>query len=633
MARLLVFVAVVAVYVQSLGGPFLWDDRMLILGAPLVEQGGSLGDFLSAPFWTGSATYRASSSYYRPLVTLSFALDNAIHAGNAAGFHLTNVVLHATNALLLYALVKKYGTRAPTAALVALGWALLPRLSEAAAWISGRTDLLAALSTLGALLAWGPSITRRIVAALLLGLGLFAKESAVAGALCIAASVWLGSEALPARRRLLHTFSTLAPLALPLLGYAALRIGAVGIKDQTENLGFVGRILTIFEASGTYAAMLIDAWRPRAVIGRQGVTSASGVAAGIAVLALVAILIRFRSRLGLGQTIGALLFFGALLPVLHIVPIPLRTLAADRFLYLPTAGLALVFAPGLERWMGARRARWAAALALIGSFAVVTFQRIGTWSDEVDFWVQAYRETPTTNAAAANELASVYYRAGLYEDALILSERALRYDDPQRATAEYNTVLCRARLGYHDDATRAKLEALRGKGRWVGDVELLLALLEIRNGRFEAASAILKPFETSGNPLMRELSSRLGELEQARRELEMLDASSPPERRAALATLLDEEVVAARAWSDILDMPNVSKPLAARAMKFFVQRGDRQALAKGASAYRSRFGSIEPDLASMIDVRLAELDRLIVARPSVGLSGPERTREIAKPVL
>ena len=40
MAALLVFVAVVAVYMTSLGGPFLWDDRLLILDAPLIERGG-----------------------------------------------------------------------------------------------------------------------------------------------------------------------------------------------------------------------------------------------------------------------------------------------------------------------------------------------------------------------------------------------------------------------------------------------------------------------------------------------------------------------------------------------------------------------------------------------------------------
>src|SRR5262245_26731199 len=156
MAALLVLVAVVAIYVQSLGGPFLWDDRLLVLDAPLVERGGSLVEFLSAPFWTGGESHAGSASYYRPLASYSFAVDHALHGENPAGYHLTNVVLHASNALLLFALTRKHGVRPMIAALVATGWALEPRLAEAAAWISGRTDLIATFFTLAALVVWGP---------------------------------------------------------------------------------------------------------------------------------------------------------------------------------------------------------------------------------------------------------------------------------------------------------------------------------------------------------------------------------------------------------------------------------------------------------------------------------------------
>jgi hypothetical protein len=366
MAALVVLVAVLAVYVQSLGGPFLWDDRLLILGTPLIEQGGSLGDFLNTPFWSGAGVQGTSTSYYRPLVTLSFALDNAVHGGNAGGFHLTNVVLHATNALLVHALLKKHGTRASTSALVAVAWALLPRLAEAAAWISGRTDLLVALFTLAALLAWGPSLLRRSVAAAFVGLALFAKESALGAVVALAAFVWVEGAAQPRGKRIVQALVALAPTMLVVLGYLALRLFAVGLRSETEDLGTLGRLGTILEASGTYAAMLVDAWRPRAVIGRAGVTSASGIAAGIAFVVLVIALVRFRTRLDARRTLGVALFFGALLPVLHVVPIPLRTLAADRFLYLPTAGLALALAPSIDRFVGVARARWAAALASHG---------------------------------------------------------------------------------------------------------------------------------------------------------------------------------------------------------------------------------------------------------------------------
>jgi len=540
-----------------------------------------------------------------------------VHAGNSGGFHLTNVVLHATNALLVYALLRKHEVRAAPSALVAVGWALLPRLAEAAAWISGRTDLLLALFTLGALLAWGESVMRRLLAAALIGLGFLAKESAIGGVAALAAFAWVEGAALPWEKRIVRALAALAPTLCVVVAYLALRLVAVGFLGETQDLGTLSRLGTILEAFGTYAAMLLDAFRPRAVIGRAGVTSASGIAAGVAAGVLTIALVRFRARLDARRAMGVALFFGALVPVLHVVPIPLRTLAADRFLYL-----------------GVARARWVGALVLTGSLSLVTFRRVGVFSDEIEFWVRTYRETPVTNNAAATELAGVYSRAALYEDALLLSERALRYDDPHRASAYYNAALCRTRLGRHDDATREKLLALRGKRRSASDVELLLALLEIRAAKFDAARAVLEPLAASGKvPTARMLLTRLGELELARRELDRLGPSSPPERRAALGTLIDDEAVAKRAFQEILDKPDVPRPLATKALLYFVERGDRPALARAASAFRARFGTLDPGLEGMIDVRLAELERLIAARARVGLSGPERTREIAVPEL
>jgi tetratricopeptide (TPR) repeat protein len=627
MAALFVLLAVVAIYVQSLGGPFLWDDRLLILDAPLVQHGGSLSEFLSSPFWTGGSSHTGSTSYYRPLAAYGLFLDHTLHGENPAGYHLTNVALHALNSLALFALLRKHGTRPMTSALVAAGFSLQPRLAEAAAWISGRTDLLAALFTLLGLCVWGPSAMRRIAAALLVGIGLLGKETAIAGALAIAAGEWVARADATLGKRAVRTLENIAPVVAIVVLYAALRVATVGLFGTTDELGAIGRIRTILEAVGTYAAMLVDAWRPRAIIGRVGAPSTGALAAGVAVVVLVAVLFRFRSRLERATATGLALFFGALVPVLHIVPIPLLTLTADRFLYLPTAGLALALAPSIDRFLGVRRTRYAGALALVASFAIVTFQRVGVWSNEIDFWVTTYRETPATNNAAARELANVYYRAGLVEDALILSERALRYDDPHRANSSLNAALCLARLGRFDEA-RTLLVGLQGK-RGRADIELELARLEARAGNFERARELLRPLAKSRDAAL--LSKALPELERARRELDRLDESSHPGRRAMLATIIGDEERAIRAWIEFLRLPNVEQRVAEQALLFLVAQGDYQALREGEFQYQRRFGVIEPRLAGRIATHLAELDRLEEARVLVGLSGPERTKKIAVP--
>ena len=182
LAVLVVVLAIAGVYIDALGGPFLWDDRLLVLDAPLVEKSAALTEYLKNPFWMGAGAQPHDTSYYRPLVTMSFALDHRLHASNPGGYHLTNVLLHLGCALLVLALLRRAGLRDATAALLTCGWALLPRLAEAAAWISGRTDLLATLFVLAALVAWGARLSRRLLAAVLFGAALLGKESAVASA-------------------------------------------------------------------------------------------------------------------------------------------------------------------------------------------------------------------------------------------------------------------------------------------------------------------------------------------------------------------------------------------------------------------------------------------------------------------
>jgi thioredoxin-like negative regulator of GroEL len=182
--------------------------------------------------------------------------------------------------------------------------------------------------------------------------------------------------------------------------------------------------------------------------------------------------------------------------------------------------------------------------------------------------------------------------------------------------------MCLVRLGSYDEA-RARFLPLRGQGPKASEVELQLALLEVRAGRFDAARTILQPLVSAGG-VPRLLWNKLPDLERARRTLDQLDASSPAPLRAKLATFLDD-ASAVRAWNEVVEMPGVPKQVAAQALDFLAQRGDRAALARAVEAYRSRFDTIEPRLEAMIAVRLAELDRLLAARSLVDLPVREKT--------
>lgn len=615
---LVILVLVLAAYLECLGGTFVWDDRPLILGSPLVERVASLGDYLRNPFWSVGGRPQ-SVSYYRPLVTASFALDQRLHGGNAAGFHLTNLAFHALNALLLYAVLRKTGARAATCAVAAAGWALLPRLAEVAAWISGRTDAIATAAVLGALLVWGPSFRRRVATALLLGAGMFAKESTLAGV--VAVGVLELSALDDPRRELRSLLVRVAPLLVAFAIYLVARLRAVGVHAEGAPLGWA-RGLVVLEALGTYALMLLDPLRPRAAIGRVGSVTPLGLAAGaIALVGLLIFVWRYGRRLRGWPACGFLLAVLGLLPVVQLVPLPIRTLAADRFLYLPTAGLTIALAPALDRVLGARRASWAAACALVGVLFVATYRRAAVWSDEITFWVTTYDETPRTNSAPATELMGVYYRAGLYDDALMLAERARHYTDPGgRGKANYNSALCLGRLGRREEAIARFASGAAGE-REKGDLALQMAILEIQLDRSERARARLTSLANDGIAGARVLLERIPEFEQALRQLAAANERDY-ETRAQIEALLGQSERAGPDWLRAARSPGVSKATVLAALRFLVQTGDRAGIEEVARLYATRFGPIEPELDAIVSLRLTELARLMAERPAIQVAAP-----------
>ena len=394
--------------------------------------------------------------YYRPLTILSLALDHAIHATNAGGFHLTNLALHVVNALLLLSLLRRAGASALAATLGATLWALSPRLTEAVAWVSGRTDVLAGTFVLTALLvAERESWPRRALAALALLAGLLSKEVALAGVVAVALIEL--SRPVRFRARLL----ALVPLSISLLVYCAFRVHAIGVVPPGSGVSLLRRLSAAPEALGCYLVALLDPWHPNVQIGHLLAPNAGYIALGVVVLVAAAIsaprLVRV-ARHPLERAGLALIAVGFLL-VLHLVPVAVNVVAADRFLYLPLAGFALVAtrpAAGLLARVP-RAARAGVALFLVVSFGVVTWQRSGLWSDEIDFWSKAY-STGNANATTAVELGNVYYRAGLHRQAIALYESR---SDPGRGMPRNNTVAALQAVGRYPEARFLMAELVR----------------------------------------------------------------------------------------------------------------------------------------------------------------------------
>lgn len=320
--------------------------------------------------------------FLRPGTVLSLMADRAVWGGREAGFHATNLLLHIVASLLVYSLARRIfggaGLQAPDAAacLAACIFAVLPCHSETVCWISGRTDLLAAVLGIGATLLF---MQGRIPAALLLWLaGVLCKESAAtlpaAWALIPAPRPGKGRGGLAGR---------LALLALP-AAYAAFRMlespgilagAGTSLLDGTgwsplENLfRFTVRAFLPPLPSGLLPAM-------------SGFPPALAPAAAVPVLILTVMLFRRRRPApALSRTILALCagFLILLVPVLGM-KVALFDTQSERLLYLPGIPLLLASILVLVSIAGEGRTAKAMLLAAVAGGFVSTLHLSAGWA-------------------------------------------------------------------------------------------------------------------------------------------------------------------------------------------------------------------------------------------------------------
>jgi hypothetical protein len=161
----------IAIYVPALGAGFVGDDFMILHRLRALAQPADVLRFFRGEFF----------EYYRPLPFVSFAIDWSIAGANARQFHLTNLLLHSINAVLVLLIGRALSPRSAAGPIAGLLFALHASNHEAVVWVSARFDLLATAFSLAAIwwmVARRPG--RHVVPPLLFFAAILSKESAVA---------------------------------------------------------------------------------------------------------------------------------------------------------------------------------------------------------------------------------------------------------------------------------------------------------------------------------------------------------------------------------------------------------------------------------------------------------------------
>ncbi len=457
----------------ALDGAFLnWDDEANLVQNPHY-RGLSPGHLR----WMFTTTHLGP---YQPLSWLSLALDHAVWGMNPYGYHLTNLALHAANALLLFLLIGELLRlgRGPAgrhlvaaSAAGALFFSVHPLRVESVAWITERRDVLSGFFALSCVLAHvrmcaapsGSGSRRRWYGASIgcFALSLLSKASPMALPVAL-----LVLDVHPLRRIRSDPDATPRALVLEklphfLLSCAAATIALVGQRasgamDAAADLGWLERIVL---AAHGYAFYL---WKTVAPFGlspiypfpeafdpteRRFVISAVAVTTATAILFVIG-----RRRPALLATWLAYLVLA--LPVIGVVPVGLH-LAADRYTYLPCIPFAVLFGAAVRGALGVRALRsWATALAVLSLLWLGwTAQRQArVWRTSTALWTHALRLEPRSFVAHHNLAVSLETR-GHVAEARLHYEQALEVR-PDDSNARYGLARTLALAGDHASAVR-----------------------------------------------------------------------------------------------------------------------------------------------------------------------------------
>ncbi|MBN1558150.1 MAG: tetratricopeptide repeat protein [Lentisphaerae bacterium] len=480
--------AAFAVQARALLCGFVYDDHVDIRAVDAVFTAGGWKDLL----------FSGSAELYRPAKYLSYHLDWLVWGWRPFGFHATSLLLHAIVAVLVWRLLYRVLRGRAGATAGALWFALHPVHVEAVTWVSARGSLLCAAAVLG--LAWlYLSAGRRRGGwfwagwTVLSGLAVFSREDALMfPAALIVMELWVrrerGERPRAVARRLVPC---LAVFGLAAGVYLLQRFRIVdSVSQGAWPHGVTGLVSTLPVILVRYLGNLVY---PVTLAADLPVDYAAGfgwmfslatlVAAGLGVLILMPRALPGPLRFGL------VWFVIFLIPVLGIVPI--NQPMADRFLYLPSAGIALLLAWAVRRvgrvrvWV--RVLCWAALALWLAALAGRTWAYTGVWRTDRSLWTHVRTVNPASYRAW-NNLAVLANNRGDWAEAAALARQALeRRPDYPSAWIALGYAL--AGMGEPDEAEswyRRALSAVPGNAVWWR----LLADLKARQGEREEARAL-----------------------------------------------------------------------------------------------------------------------------------------------
>ncbi len=447
----MIVVAVLLAYFKIFDAGFIsWDDADYVANNKDIQNFSvdNLSRWFSS-FYIGN---------YHPLTMLSYAIDHMFWGAAPGGYHITNILLHIANALLLYAFAKSVQANIWVAFFVAILFAVHPVQTESVSWVAERKNVLYGFFFLSSLWLYTRYVAEERIGYLLLVIvagvaAMLSKAAAVTLPLTlIAVDIWLHR---PLRKAKVWLEK------LPLLA-AAVVLGLVAISAQKSGAFLAHHDTTawnaIVYAGYAYVQYIIHLLVPVKLSVLYPYPASPGAIHYLFLLLALGIVttgvIAYKRKWYLLS--GGILFYTVNIAiVLQFVQFG-EVLMADRYLYIACIGVWLPLTYLLFDVL-AKRGKQVIAIASAAIISVLflftTFNRNEIWQSELQFW-EAIVETHPQSAVAQNSLGGVYMVQGRYNEALKYIDEAIKLDG-NNYKAWYNKGVLHLRKGELSEAEAA----------------------------------------------------------------------------------------------------------------------------------------------------------------------------------
>jgi len=497
----LLVAAGLAVYADSLAGPFVFDDLYSI------PQNGTIRQLATALAPPGLGTTVSG----RPLLNLSFALNYAVSGLDVWSYHTVNLLIHLLAGLALFGLVRRtlclpvMSERLRSAALplsfgIALLWLVHPLQTESVTYIVQRSESLMGLFYLLTLYCFmraattGPAALWLPLAVLACLLGVGTKEVIVSAPVLawLYDRTFLAGSFAGAWRRRRWWYLALAATWLPLVWLVVGASNRGGTAGFGVGVGFLQYAVTQFEAVTRYLALSF--W-PHPLVIDYGAHWAAALPDLVPYVLVVAVVVGGTAvALWRWPAVGFLgTWFLAILAPTSLVPGTRQTIVEHR-MYLALAPVLALAVLGLHARLGRRLAPVLVALAVGAGW--LTAQRNHDYRSDLALWRDTVAKHPG-NSGPHLSYGDALYDRGRPAAALAEFEEAIRLD-PANADAYYNAANALVRLGRWDEAIGHFEAALQLRPAYF-DAHTNLGEALMHNGRFPEAvrqyeaAALLEP--------------------------------------------------------------------------------------------------------------------------------------------